>query len=45
MILDKIVAEKRKRIEERKKIVSLEEIKAQAEGLIGKEEENRFKNA
>ena len=27
MILDKIVAEKRKRVEERKRVVSLEEIK------------------
>ena len=45
MILDKIVAEKRKRVEERKRVVSLEEIKGQAQALIEGTEENRFKNA
>ncbi len=45
MILDKIVAEKRKRVEERKRVVSLEEIKRKAQALIEGTEENRFKNA
>lgn len=45
MILDEIVVEKRKRIEESKKMISLEEIKAEAERLIDKTEENKFKNA
>lgn len=45
MILDRIVVEKRKRIEERKRLVSLEEVKAQAEGLIEGTKENKFKNA
>ena len=45
MILDRIVAEKRKRVEERKRLVPLEEIKRQAEALIEGTEENRFKNA
>ena len=45
LILDKIVAEKRKRIQERKRVVSLEEIKRQAQALIEGTEENRFKNA
>lgn len=45
MILDKIVVEKKKRIEQRKKQVSLEEIKAQALKLIDSTEENKFKNA
>ena len=45
MILDKIVAEKKKRIEERKKIVSLKDIKVEATKLIASTEENKFKNA
>ena len=45
MILDKIVVEKKKRIEERKKIISLEQIKAEALKLIDSTEENKFKNA
>jgi indole-3-glycerol phosphate synthase len=45
VILDKIVVEKKKRIEQRKKQVSLEEIKAQALKLIDSTEENKFKNA
>lgn len=45
MILDKIVTEKKKRIEERKKIISLEQIKAEAIRLIDSTEENKFKNA
>lgn len=45
MILDKIVTEKKKRIEERKKIISLEQIKAEALKLIDATEENKFKNA
>lgn len=45
MILDKIVAEKRKRVEERKKLVPLEEVKRQAEALVDGTEENRFRNA
>ena len=45
MILDKIIVEKKKRIAERKRIVSLEEIMAEATKLVANTEENKFKNA
>lgn len=45
MILDKIVTEKKKRIEQKKQIVSLDDIKEQALKLIESTEENKFKNA
>lgn len=45
MILDKIVTEKKKRIEQRKKEVSIKEIKKQAEKLIGTNDKDKFKNA
>lgn len=45
MILDKIVAEKKKRIEERKLKISLEDIRDEAYKLIDNTEENKFKNA
>lgn len=45
MILDKIVIEKRKRIEERKRIISLEEVREKAFNLIEFTEENKFRNA
>lgn len=45
MILDKIVAEKKKRIEERKRIVSTEEMRERALKLITDEKPHRFKDA
>lgn len=45
MILDKIVVEKKKRIEEHKNKISLEEMKRMAEALIDKTEENKFISA
>ena len=45
MILSKIVIEKRKRIEERKKIVSIEEMREKALKLLDDKQENKFKNA
>ena len=43
MILDKIVNEKRKRIEQRKLKISLEEMKASALAIANKNEKNMFK--
>lgn len=45
MILDKIVNEKRKRIEQRKLKISLEEMKASALAIANKNEKNMFKEA
>lgn len=45
MILDKIVAEKKKRIEDRKRIVSTEEMRERALKLITDEKPHRFKDA
>lgn len=45
MILDKIVREKRKRIEERKKVIPLEKVREDALKFINNREENKFKNS
>lgn len=45
MILDKIVVEKRKRIEERKKNISTEELREKAMHLITEEKSHKFRDA